>query len=198
VRTSDGDVVVVGGRSNAGEQGRGAGVAIADVERFDARAGTWSALPPLSEPRQRTAVIAEPSDAGVIVIGGQTATSSTNYAEAWAAGLPEWRPFENHLSTSLSAHTGTRLRSGDLVVIGGEPPNEVDTARVQRWLASSRQWCLAGRLASSRKQHSATLLEDGRVLVVGGLSGGLPERSTELWAATTGRCEEPPGLTSSW
>jgi N-acetylneuraminic acid mutarotase len=128
----------------------------------------------MSEPRQRTAVIAEASDAGVIVIGGQTASSSTNYAEQWGPGLAEWKAFENHLSMSLSSHTGTRLPNGDLVVIGGEPPNSVDTTRVQRWLVASKQWCLAGELLTGRKAHSATLLDDGRVLVVGGTSSGLP------------------------
>lgn len=198
VRDSDGDVVIVGGRSNAGEQGKGPGVSIAEVERFAVKTGTWSALPAMNEPRQRTAVVAEASDAGVVVIGGQTGTSSTNYAEAWSAGLTEWKPFENHLSMSLSAHTGTGLPNGDLVVIGGEPPNEVDTRRVQRWVAATKLWCLAGSLSSGRKQHTATLLQDGRVLVVGGTSSGLPERGAELWSATPGKCEDPPGVTLGW
>jgi N-acetylneuraminic acid mutarotase len=198
VRDSEGDVVVVGGRSNAAQQGKGPGVSIAEVERFEVKTGTWKPLPPMSEPRQRTAVIAEPTGGGVIVIGGQTATSSTNYAETWNPTLTEWQPFENHLSMSLSSHTGTRLPTGDLVVIGGEPPNAVDTTRVQRWLAASKQWCLAGELKSGRKQHSATLLDDGRVLVVGGTSSGLPEKSAELWAPAKGKCEDPPGLSMGW
>ncbi|MDP3154375.1 MAG: kelch repeat-containing protein [Archangium sp.] len=198
VRNSEGDVVVVGGRSNAGQQGKGPGVSIADVERFDVKSGSWQVLPPMSEPRQRTAVIAEASDGGIIVVGGQTATSSTNYAETWSPGLAEWKAFENHLSMSLSSHSGTRLPSGDLVVIGGEPPNSVDTTRVQRWLSSSKQWCLAGELFNGRKQHTATLLLDGRVLVVGGTSSGLPERSAELWAPAPGKCEDPPGISMGW
>lgn len=198
VRDSEGDVVVVGGRSNAAQAGKGPGVSIADVERFDVKIGTWQTLPPMSEPRQRTAVIAEARDGGIIVVGGQTATSSTNYAETWSPGLPEWKAFENHLSMSLSSHSGTRLPSGDLVVIGGEPPNAVDTTRVQRWLSASKQWCLAGELLAGRKQHTATLLADGRVLVVGGTSSGLPERSAELWAPATGKCEEPPGVSMGW
>ena len=132
------------------------------------------------------------------MIGGQTATSSTNYAETWSPGQPEWKPFENHLSMSLSSHSGTRLPNGDLVVIGGEPPNAVDTTRVQRWLAASKQWCLAGELVDGRKMHTATLLPDGRVLIVGGTSSGLPERSAELWAPTTGKCEDPPGISMGW
>lgn len=198
VLTSDGDVVVVGGRSNAGQQGKGPGESIAQVERFDVKSGTWLMLPPMNEPRQRTAVVAEATDGGVIVIGGQTATSSTNYAETWAPGLTAWKPFENHLSMSLSSHSGTRLPNGDLVVIGGEPPNQVDTTRVQRWLTASKQWCLAGELLTGRKMHTATLLNDGRVLVVGGTSSGLPERSAELWAPTSGKCEEPPGISMGW
>lgn len=198
VRDSEGDVVVVGGRSNAAQQGKGPGVSIADVERFEVKSGTWKALPPMNEPRQRTAVIAEPTGAGLIVIGGQTATSSTNYAETWSPGLTEWKPFENHLSMSLSSHTGTRLPSGDLVVIGGEPPNAVDTTRVQRWVLASKTWCLAGELKTGRKQHTATLLDDGRVLVVGGTSSGLPEKTAELWAPGKGKCEEPPGISMGW
>jgi len=198
VRDSEGDVVVVGGRSNAAQQGKGPGVSIADVERFEVKSGTWKTLPPMSEPRQRTAVVAEPAGAGLIVIGGQTATSSTNYAETWNPGQTGWQAFENHLSMSLSSHTGTRLPSGDLVVIGGEPPNAVDSTRVQRWVLASTTWCLAGELKTARKQHTATLLGDGRVLVVGGTSSGLPEKTAELWSPGTGKCDEPPGISMGW
>jgi hypothetical protein len=135
---------------------------------------------------------------GLIVIGGQTATSSTNYAETWNPGQTGWQAFENHLSMSLSSHTGTRLPSGDLVVIGGEPPNAVDTTRVQRWVLASTTWCLAGELKTARKQHTATLLGDGRVLVVGGTSSGLPEKTAELWSPGTGKCDEPPGISMGW
>ena len=196
VLDGDGDVIIVGGRSNAAEQGKGPGLSIGDVERFDAKTGAWSALPAMTEPRQRTAVLAQGKE--LIVIGGQTGTSSTNYAERWSPGLAEWKHFENHLSMSLSSHTGTLLPSGDVVVIGGEPPNEVDSHRVQRWVAKTGTWCLAGALATGRKLHTATLLKDGRILVVGGTSAGLPEKSTELWSDAPGKCEEPPGVMLGW
>lgn len=197
VRTSEGDVVVAGGRSNASQEKKGPGVSIADVERFDVNARSWTTLPPMSEPRQRTSFIAA-GEGALIVIGGQTTTSSTNYAETWRPGLTQWEAFQNHLSMSLSAHTGTRLPDGDLVVIGGEPPNAVDTTRVQRWRAKTKEWCLAGELKDGRKTHSATLLNDGRVLVVGGTSGGLPEKTAELWAPAEGKCEDPPGISLDW
>lgn len=198
VLDSEGGVVVVGGRSNTPQNGVGPGVSIAECERFEPKTGAWSSVPAMSEPRQRAAVLAEASGGGVVVIGGQTGTSSTNYAEAWAPGQTEWKAFENHLSQALASHSGTRLPNGDLVVVGGEPPNAVDTTRVQRWVAAKKEWCLAGELTAGRKLHSATLLNDGRLLVVGGTSSGLPEKTTELWAPTEGKCEAPPGISLEW
>jgi hypothetical protein len=42
------------------------------------------------------------------------------------------------------------------------------------------------------------LLGDGRVLVVGGTSSGVPEKSAELWNDAAGKCEEPPGVSLGW
>lgn len=187
VRLDDGSVVVVGGRDAKGT--------LEAAERFEG--GAWGASPPMTEPRQRMgAVVLE--ERGVVVVGGQTGTSSTNLAETWRPGEQAWRPLENHLSLALSGHSATLLPGGDVLVVGGEPPNDVDTVRAQRWHKASHQWCLAGALRTGRKAHTATLLNDGRVLVVGGVSGGVPEKSVEVWEDAPGRCQEPPGLASGW
>lgn len=198
VHLDDDSVVVVGGRSNAKQNGVGPGVSLDAVERFEPKAGAWQAAPPMSEERQRAGIAVLKDGRTVVAVGGQTATSSTNYAETWTPGAETWTPLENHLSMSLSSHSATRLPSGDLLVVGGEPPNAVDTPRVQRWVAATKQWCLAGQLATSRKLHSASLLNDGSVLVVGGTSSGVPEKSAERWVDTKGRCEEPPGVSLGW
>jgi N-acetylneuraminic acid mutarotase len=194
-RLSDGSVVVLGGRSNMPE-GKGSGVAIASSERYDASSGVWHPVPELNEARQRTAFLAQ--DDVVTVVGGQTTSSSTNYVESWKPGADAWEPAKNHLTMALAGHSATLLSNGDLLVIGGEPPNEVDTSRVQRLDKATQGWCLAGTLASSRKGHTATLLGDGRVLVVGGTSAGMPDPTAELWSPASGKCEEPPGLSLDW
>lgn len=198
VHLADDSVVVVGGRSNASQGGTGPGVSLDAVERFVPRTSSWESAPAMSEPRQRAGIAVLADGATVVAAGGQTVTSGTNYAETWRPGLPAWVPLENHLSTSLSGHSATRLPSGDLLVVGGEPPNAVDSARVQRWVAATKRWCLAGQLAASRKLHSATLLPDGSVLVVGGTSSGVPEKSAERWYDAKGTCEEPPGVSLGW
>lgn len=198
VHLADDTVVVVGGRSNQPQGGKGPGNSLSGVERFEPKTGAWQAAPDMSEERQRAGIAVLADGETVVAVGGQTATASTNYAETWAPGTKAWAPLENHLSMSLSGHTATKLSNGDLLVVGGEPPNAVDTPRVQRWVASTKQWCLAGELAASRKLHTASLLADGSVLVVGGTSSGVPEKSVERWADAKGRCEEPPGVALGW
>jgi N-acetylneuraminic acid mutarotase len=199
VRLRDGSVVVMGGRGHVTRADGGVAISpLESVERFDPGRGGWAAVAPMTEARQRMGAVA--LDDGVVVLGGQTTTSSTNLAEAWSPALETstWRPLENHLSMALAAHTATLLPNRDLLVVGGEPPNQVDTARVQRWKYDSKQWCLAAQLKTSRKAHTATLLKDGRVLVVGGTSGGVPEASAELWEDAKGKCEEPSGVSLEW
>ncbi len=212
VRLSDGSVLVVGGRSNqqqpessapdAGMAQRphgdskastGFGAPIASVERWTP-AG-WTSMPETVDPRQRHALVALPK--GAMAVGGATRTGLTNLAELWAPDAGAWVTPEHSLSMGLGSHTATAL-DGDVLVIGGEPPNSVDTSRAQRYEAAGQRWCLAGELLSSRKQHTATRLDDGKVLVVGGVSAGICEATAELWEARKGRCEEPPGPTLEW
>ena len=51
----------------------------------------------------------------------------------------------------------------------------------------SGSFVATGSLARSREAHSATLLRDGRVLVVGGSDGADVLRTAEIYDPTTGR-----------
>lgn len=213
VKLSDGSVLVVGGRSNqlppdtaapdAGMAQRphgdsraatGFGAPIASTERWTP-AG-WTTLPEPVDPRQRHALVALPRGRAMTV-GGATRTGLTNLAELWTPDAGAWVSPEHSLSMGLGSHSATAL-DGDVLVIGGEPPNSVDTARAQRYEAAEQRWCLAGELLSARKQHTATLLDNGKVLVAGGVSAGVCEATAELWEPRKGRCEEPPGPALEW
>jgi hypothetical protein len=215
VRLTDGSVLVVGGRSNqvpaegqapdavqaqrphgASTSASGFGMPIASAERWVADAG-WALLPEPVDPRQRHALVAL-SDARALVVGGATRTGLTNLAELWTPDAGAWLQPEHSLSMGLGSHTATALPSGGILVIGGEPPNSVDTRSAQIFEMSEQRWCQAGELKSSRKQHTATLLADGKVLVTGGVSAGISERTAELWEPRKGKCEEPLAPSFEW
>ena len=72
-----------------------------------------------------------------------------------------------------------------LIMGGGDPPTA--TAEVIDLNAAAPTWRYVGSMATPRKQHVATLLPDGKVLVVGGHRGpgkdnsAFPVYSAELW-----------------
>jgi N-acetylneuraminic acid mutarotase len=59
------------------------------------------------------------------------------------------------------------LADGSVFVSGGETPSVPVTA-VERYDPSSGQWTGAGGVDTARRGHTATALQDGRVLLVGG------------------------------
>ena len=72
-------------------------------------------------------------------------------------------------------HTATLLRDGRVLVIGGEHPTDdpqglgiATVAGAMVWDPGTASFSHAGSLAEARSGHTATLLRDGRVLVVGG------------------------------
>jgi len=88
------------------------------------------------------------------------------------------------------SHTATLLPDGRVLVVGGGcPPTQKcqDHAVVAEvWDPQTATFEPAGSLAQLREGHTATLLPDGRVLVVGG-SGwdGGDLASAEVWDPTT-------------
>jgi N-acetylneuraminic acid mutarotase len=119
----------------------------------------------------------------------------TNIAEWLGPGAAEWKQSANNPPLGRAHHTATVLASGDVVVIGGETSEAVDSALVQRLEVRQERWCVAGELRAPRKKHTATLLGSGKVLVVGGTSAGIPESTAELCEQSKGVCVEPPGPT---
>jgi len=69
-----------------------------------------------------------------------------------------------------------------LIVGGGDPPTS--TAEVIDLTSATPRWRYTGGMAFARRQHNATLLPDGQVLVTGGTSGpGFNNKTTPVYAA---------------
>jgi N-acetylneuraminic acid mutarotase len=76
-------------------------------------------------------------------------------------------------------HTATLLKTGEVLVAGYGPKNY---QTCELYNPSKGTWTLTGDLNFGRWRHQAVLLENGKVLVVGGVGeGGLTLFTAELY-----------------
>ena len=80
-----------------------------------------------------------------------------------------WRTVAT-MSSPRWRHTLTALADGTLLAVGGYTNDIVGsaTASAERYNPTSDQWSAAGQLSSTRAEHSAHRLTDGRVVILGG------------------------------
>lgn len=169
-RLSDGKVLVVGGAS---------------AELYDPSTGTWSVTGNLNAGHSsfftatHTATLLE--DGKVLVAGGNTAEVYDPVTGLWS--------LTGNLNAVHYAHTATLLRDGKVLIAGGgdtlNPPSLTNAAEV--YDPATRTWSLTGNLNEGRLEHTATLLENGEVLVAGGVPNfdEWPLNSAELYDPAT-------------
>ncbi len=84
--------------------------------------------------------------------------------------------------------TATLLRDGRVLVVGGSGRNAAgafSVAPAEVWDPATGSFSPAGTLATGREGHTATLLRDGRVLVVGGVDDNGFVTTAEIWDPAT-------------
>jgi hypothetical protein len=107
------------------------------------------------------------------------------------------RPAERYSEAPLrarAAHTATLLADGRVLVVGGCASDGCTTAEgapESEYYVPGRGFTAGPDLVQPRQGHSATLLADGRVLIVGGWAreGTPPLDSAEVYDPRTGRFE---------
>src|SRR5438128_6324559 len=117
--------------------------------------------------------------AGLIV--GAALASEPASAEENVAG---WT-FTGAMTTPRYGHTATLLRNGKVLVAGGAGPKNcygpsIRTAEL--FDPATGTWSETGSLNRARSNHTATLLQNGEVLV----AGGIADTSAELYDPKTG------------
>lgn len=94
------------------------------------------------------------------------------------------------LSTGRAESTVVALPNGGALSFGGiiSLSDFVLATLVEEWDPGALAWSVRGNLRSNRIRHTATLLQDGRVLVAGGAAAGGPieERDAEIWVPGAG------------
>ncbi len=173
---ADGRVLVTGGRVVLGPS-NSAPEAQPSVEIWDPASRTFSRAGAMSEGRSHhTATLL---DSGDVLIIGESGAEVWNPATGAFSGA-------GTLIAPRSVHTSTLLPDGRVLVIGGYTPNGVghrsNAPTAELWNPRTLAFEPAGVAFNARTGHTATVLRDGRVLVVGGVGGdGQPVRAAEVW-----------------
>jgi hypothetical protein len=115
-------------------------------------------------------------DSGQVLAAGGVAPNSggtpLTSAELYDSGT--WNPTAP-LGTGRSDHTATLLNNGQVLVAGGVNFHDnvyVISAELYDPYALPPTWSATAPLANLRRDHTATRLNDGKVLVVGGWHNG--------------------------
>jgi hypothetical protein len=201
IRLHDGRVLVIGGTNLA----PGSPLPAAEQEQaelYDPQRDSWSpaggGLPSLSG----EAATLMP-DGSVLVTGASTGTGfATTGAELFDPGTNRWRPTTWPMATPRYGHTATLLPDGKVLLVGGYTTHQQQVSGgliypVSELLTTSEIFDLRGntliRVGYSkipRFEHTATLLRNGTVLVVGSAYASnadsqiLDPKNTEQLAST--------------
>ena len=164
----DGRVLIVGGRVTYPQQ-----VNLASAEVWDPVSGAFASAGSLPDERWGHAA-ALLNDGRVLIVGREAEPCSRTAGQLWD---PVTQSFDATRGLDLrSAHpTATVLPDGRVLVVGGW--DFADARSDQRSFMVGVAWLWdpvtetsipAGSLEAPRSWHTATLLRDGRVLIVGG------------------------------
>ena len=164
---------------------------IPSAELYNPAAGTFSTTGSLNTGRIfNTATLL--TNGQVLVTGG----SDINWNQITSAEL--YNPaagtftYTGNLNTARTAHSATLLNNGQVLIAGGWNSNgdEItsDTASSELYSPATGSFVPSGNLNTARDTHTATLLNNGKVLIVGGFNSNsdVVLASAELYDPASG------------
>jgi hypothetical protein len=161
-KLSDGKVLVAGGTVQFERS-------YASAEIYDPATGVWNTVSPMSMPHAlHTATLMD--DGRVLVAGGLTnGDNITGSAEIFDPLSATWTQ-TGQMANPRAFHSATLLSDGKVLVTGGisDAYGTMAPTAAEVYDPVTGEWETVGRMNLSRANHTATLLIDGRVLIVGG------------------------------
>lgn len=163
----DNSILIIGG---VGQDARRAEIYYLD--------GTTKPSGELGQQRHHhTATLLETGNPGnVVVIGGLSNRRGTEvptgFVEIHDAYTGHFERIDEKLGVPRFDHTSTLLPDGTVLIVGGFTRNEQgddSTDVVERFHPKREKFETIGRLHTARGKHTAELLDDGSVLIIGGV-----------------------------
>ncbi len=181
----DGTVLIVGG---IGPTSPTEHDVLGSAEVYDSSNGKWTAAAGLITPRAQGGTAALLRDGTVIVAGGDPGGVAVGdpmlaSAELYDPSLDKWSATSG-MSTPRAQSASTVLADGRVLVLGGfAEPGVPDSllASAELFDPKMRSWIGAGSMSITRFDSTATLLENGNVLIAGGVLADGVTSSAELY-----------------
>ena len=163
----NGNVIVMGGRVS------GSGTRLKTAVIYDVVNNSWTSVQSqMQDVHEDGASIVTLADGRILIAGGWTSVNNQLNA---ITTVEIFDPSTNTFTTAqplptqradLIAH---QLLDGKIVFIGGSDGTTVSNSAVVYNLTTGRMITQVNTMFHSRYQHSSALLDDGRVLIVGGI-----------------------------
>ena len=140
----------------------------------DVSTDTWSAAPEMPTERVAGHTATSLADGRLLVAGGvKSAGTGTTAVDLFDPVAATWTSVAP-MNVVRSSHTATLLADGRVLVVGGSTVSSsastgyVNNASAEIYDPAADTWTSTPPMNAARSHHTATLLPDGKVLVVGG------------------------------
>lgn len=170
----DGRVLVTGGESAPG-------VTVPVAEIYDPIGNGWIPLGNLAVARTGHSAVLLPS--GSVMLAGGSGDAAASTSSEWFDPAITNTQFDQILQSVRAGATATWLPPGKVLVVGGGMDSNYD-AFADVFDVATATWSGID-LAARHRDHTQTVLRDGRVLLTGGLYSGTPIPYAEAVNGTT-------------
>jgi hypothetical protein len=187
---ANGRVLVTGGCSGAA-----GGPALASAELYDSHSRTFIPIHPMKSARAgHTATVL--ASGRVLIVGGTNGPK--DYPHLAELFDPQTNTFQEGIPgyTARTGHTATLLNDGRVLVAGGAGLSGVlasaflynpQTNTIAVVPGPKPGLAALNSMTAARTGHTATLLSDGRVLLVGGTNGSAALATAEIYDPATNK-----------
>jgi hypothetical protein len=190
---ANGRVLIVGGATLGGWGFPFYGSATPTAEIFDPATNTSTATGTMGAPRfGHTATLLA---SGKVLFTGGFAMANVNQQASGLASAEIYDPATGTFSpsggmaTARGGHTATLLQDGRVLVTGGfmtAGPAATVASSAELYDPSTGMFTSAGKMTTTREEHTATLLMGGQVLIAGGATASEVLAAAELYDPAMG------------